>query len=57
MTKTFITRSKEERNQKIRILEAFGNKLVKDFDFSILNQEVSEDIDSKILKNRINNLK
>ena len=57
MTKTFITRSKEERNQKIRILEAFGNKLVKDFDFSVLNEEVSEDIDSKILKNRINNLK
>lgn len=57
MTKTFITRSKEERNQKIRILEAFGNKLVKDFDFNILNEEVSEEIDSKILKNRINELK
>lgn len=57
MAKTFITRSKEERNQKIRILEAFGNKLVKDFDFNILNEEVSEEIDSKILKNRINELK
>ena len=57
MTKTFITRSKEERNQKLRILEAYGKTLVKDFDFNVLNEEVSEEIDSKILKNRINVLK
>lgn len=55
MTKGFITRSKEERIQKLRILEAYGNTLVKDFDFNKLNDIFQPpEIEAKIFKNRIN---
>ena len=54
MKKGFITRSKEERIHKLRILEAYGKTLVKDFDFNKLNQDFQPpEIEAKILKNRI----
>ena len=55
MAKEFITRNKEERIQKLRILEAYGNTLVKDFDFNRLNDIFQPpEIEAKIFKNRIN---
>lgn len=54
MAKGFITRSKEERIQKLRILEAYGKTLVKDFDFNQLNEDFQPpEIEAKIFKNRM----